>query len=672
MIKSLPLFCVAPLLFSTICLGGLASPTAEPQLQANDWTLAGPFGGTALAVAVDPHHPSTLLAGGMESLLFKSEDSGASWKLLNFPQRNLGEVTSILIDPKDSDHYLVGVLAVGDGALFESHDAGKTWKPNKDLSNIGVRALAVSASDPSIMAAGTLAGVQLSTDSGKSWKRISDPNNPEMQGITAIAIDPQNSNIIYAGTPHLPWRTLDGGKTWQSIRTGLIDDSDVFSIYVDPAAPVNVFASACSGIYASQSRGDEWHKLLGIPNSSRRTHVIRQDPQQPQTIYAGTTTGLYKSVNSGQSWRTMTDAQVNAIDFDPSRPARMYLATEYQGIARSDDGASSFTWLNNGFVDREISSMTASGSELVAIEPDGGETTAIFTSADAGSTWSPLSNVHGLAGVHLESIAGIPGSNHVLIAAAPHGVYKSIDGGRLWRPLPLRVIVEQRQIQRTVRNARSHTTTRRTVRTIVKIAEIHPAAIYGVYSTGAGSSALFFVATDLGLLKSSDNAERWVKVSLPLTASVSALYSDPASGMHLIAKTNLGLFESKDCGEHWSALQFPLPVSDVYAIAIPADSHSALLAATRIGLYTSQDGGLSWKAVSHLPVATFTSVLYPGTGAEAYAVEYGNLYQTKDGGASWSALPTAIPGLRIRHLWAAPAASTRLYAIATGLGILFR
>src|SRR3954453_6825721 len=113
---------------------------------SGDWTLAGPFGGTATSIAVDPSNPKVVLAGAMNSLLFKSSDAGANWELLSFPKRHLSELTSILIDPEDSNHYLVGVIAAEGGALFESRDCGKSWAVVKEISNFGVRALAYAPS----------------------------------------------------------------------------------------------------------------------------------------------------------------------------------------------------------------------------------------------------------------------------------------------------------------------------------------------------------------------------------------------------------------------------------------------------------------------------------------------------------------------------------------------
>jgi len=58
----------------------------------------------------------------------------------------------------------------------------------------------------------------------------------------------------------------------------MIDDSDVFSVIVDHDNPAVVFASACSGIYKSETGGNSFTKIQGIPFTARRTRVLKQDP----------------------------------------------------------------------------------------------------------------------------------------------------------------------------------------------------------------------------------------------------------------------------------------------------------------------------------------------------------------------------------------------------------
>ncbi len=652
----------------------------------NDWTIAGPFGGTARSVALDPQKPDVVLAGGMNSLVFRSHDAGQNWELLDFPKRNLAEITSILVDPADSSHYFVGMISAEDGGLFESHDEGSSWEPVKAISKFGVRALAASASKPSEFVAGTLEGVWWSENSGKSWKRISDKENLEMQGISAVAIDSKDPQVIYAGTNHLPWKTTDGGKNWESIHTGMIDDSDVFSIFVDPSNPSDILASACSGIYSSSTHGDAWKKLLGIPNTSRRTHVIREDPSGENVIYAGTTTGLFKSMNRGGSWKTLSDTQANYIVFDPSHPGRMYLALEYEGIGRSDNGAETIKLINHGFVDRSISSVTRSGDKLFALETQEGDTSGVFSSSDRGQTWTRSLDVRGLGGVHLKTIASMPSQPETLLAASPHHMFKSTDGGILWKPLPVRLIVppaapavpSKTASPRAVgarpsahAPARVHVT--KPVKPVAKTREVFPSEIDALYSMKKGEQDLVFAATDLGLLISADAGERWTPATISGSPAVSALYSAADSTGNLVARTAAGLFISKDYGEQWAELRFPLPSSDVNEIAISGGQSGAFLAATRLGLYSSPDCGANWyPSKSGIPASTVNSVLFTGSEGVAYAVEYGRLYKTTDAGAAWKQEPSAIPSSRIRRLWLPDLTSGRLYVITSDLGILFR
>jgi photosystem II stability/assembly factor-like uncharacterized protein len=671
-------------------LAAFAALTFAANDAATDWKIAGPFGGTATSVAVDPSNPNVVLAGARESLMFKSTDAGAHWNIVNFPKRHLSELTSILVDPADSNHYLVGIIAGDGGGMYDSHDAGQTWAAVKDVSHYGVRAITYAVSQPSRFLAGTQNGVMLSDDCGKTWTRISDPENHEMAQITAVAIDSKDPNIMYAGTSHLPWKSMDGGKTWTSIHTGMIDDSDVFSIYVDPLVPSNILASACSGIYASSDRGDLWHKLLGIPNTSRRTHVIRGDPSNASFIYAGTTTGLFKSANHGTAWKTLTNTQINWLALDPSKPERVYLALDYEGLAKSENGGETIAPINNGFVNRVISSMAVSGKKLIALETQEGETTGLFVSDDHGETWSQLKGIRTLSGVHLKTITGLPDEDRTLLAASPHQMYKSVDAGLTWKAFPIRLVQDPPPATESKPATPSRATsvksrsvrTRATVRTAKMLKPVKPkpiirevsvSEISGLYAVKTDGKNIFFAATDLGLLKSVDMAEHWTLAEIPGAAAVTALYGEPVHSGKLIARAANGLYVSKDAGNHWVPFSFPLPPSDINDIALGLDDNSPILAATRVGLYYSNDGGEKWsKNPTGLPASTVSSVTYSGPDKRAFAVEYGRLYQSKDSGVSWTEVPTVLPLARIRQLWKDDLTSPRLYGLTNDLGVLYR
>ncbi|HEX4231055.1 MAG TPA: YCF48-related protein [Bryobacteraceae bacterium] len=649
-----------------------ATTPTRPEMPKADWHISGPFGGSATAIAIDPAHPNIILAGARNSLLYKSDDAGATWRMLPLPPRTFGEITSILIDAADSRHYLVGMISTFRPGVFESPDGGNTWVENKDVYDIGVRALAASASDPEIFAAGTLKGVMLSKDSGKTWSRISDPANLEMQGVTAVAIDPKDPNIIYAGTTHLPWRTSDGGKTWSSIHSGMIDDSDVFSIYIDPNTPKDVFASACSGIYCTFNRGEKWWKLMGIPNTSRRTHVVREDPIDRNILYAGTTLGLFKTINHGASWKTLLSGQVNSIAFDPTQSKTMYFAIEDDGIGKSFDSGQTIQLINHGFVSRTINSVTLAGSMLYAADALDGETTGLFSSADRGETWQKLPASRGLEGVHMHTIVGVPGEGRILLGATSRQLYKSIDAGASWQPEPIRLesAVHSRSAYPKGRSSGKF----RSIKPVASTREVLASDITALYATKSGTKNLLFATTDLGLLRSGDLGEHWTLANLSGDTAVNALYLSAIPDGRLVLRANGSLYLSKDFGDHWTSLFFPQSTSHVRDVAVPWDHSQPLLVATDSGLFSSVDNGHSWLPVSGgLPPSTVNSVIYsPANGSCIYAIEFGQLYRSTDSGSSWARLPTAFPSLHVRQLWIPDKTADRLYGMTNDLGILFR
>lgn len=625
--------------------------------------MAGPFGGSATAVAIDAKHPDVLLAGARQSLLYKSENSGTSWNMLPFPKRSFGEVGAILIDPLSSDHYLVGLVGTNDAGLFESVNAGASWKAVPSLSGFSIRALAASLSDPSRFVAGTTQGVYLSTDSGRNWTRISDPANLEMLGITAVAIDPKDPNVIYAGTAHLPWKTNDGGKTWQSIHSGMIDDSDVFSIYIDPRSPQQVYASACSGIYNSANGGEMWRKMMGIPNTHRRTHVISQDPEQPNTIYAGTTLGLFKSIDHGGTWRQVNEQQVNSLAFDPERPSDMYLALENDGLWKSGDRGKTMGPLNSGFVARRLTAVTVSGKRLIAIQTQDGNTTGIFVSEDEGTTWTKV-RTQGLDGVHLSSITGVPGVSGLLFASNPRQVYKSLDGGANWKPVALTAVKTGPGVSHTGKTARksaaAHT--------------VSPNEFRSLAAISSGTQAVVLAATNRGLLRSGDKGNTWTVAQTGYAENFDEIYTSPISDGRLVARSPVGVYFSNDFGENWSRIPFPFPPAQLTDFAVPpAGTSLPMLAATDHGLYHSADLGQTWYPVtSGLSASTVKSVIYTPQDFIAYAVLYGQLYQSKNGGATWNAVPSSFHSLSIRRLWQPAELPDRLFAVTNDIGILFR
>jgi photosystem II stability/assembly factor-like uncharacterized protein len=619
------------------------------------WRLAGPFGGSARTLAIDPHNRSTLLVGARDSLLLRSDNAGEFWRLLPFPRGAPGVFNSLIIDPTGSGHFYAGLDAgdSDDSGVYESKDGGEQWRALPGIRGRRIESLAMSPSDSRVLSAGTSQGVYLSADGGESWQRISRENDPEMHDITALAFDPADSKIIYAGTPHLPWKTVDGGASWRSIHDGLIDDSDIFSIHVNPNRPESVFASACSGIYRSDNAGDSWRKLIGIPGTHRRTHILAQDPRASETIYAGTTLGLFKSADDGRTWRHLTFEQVNGMVFDPDDPRTLYLATEHAGVLKSTDSGETVHSVNVGFANHNLTQITGDSQRLYASSAYEGLYGGVFVSNDGGLHWTLQANEHALLGRNLNSLAAAPLPGGGLFAAAEDAVLRSTDGGKTWVPLA----------------AQPRLATTPAVRQTERI------RIYTLQTVQADKLVLL-AGTQTGLFRSLNGGASWTGVRDAALAGVPVLsiYMPPRGTARIAARTTGGLFISDDVGLTWRPAPLPDSTYYLYDLALPADPDGPILAATSRGILQSMDNGSHWKLITEdIPAATVDSVrFHPVRTLEAFLVQYGKIYQSLDGGSSWKLFPSdGLEQSSVRMLWFARDLPARIFALSAARGALF-
>lgn len=643
---------------ASLRLIGLALAATLPILAG--WRLAGPYGGSARAIAIDAQNGNTLLAGARDSLLFRSDDAGASWRLLPFAPGTPGTIDALLIDPNSSGHFYAGLDAgdSGDSGVYESRDGGEHWQALAGIRGSRIESLAFAPSDPRVLAAGTSKGVYISSDGGAGWQRISAENNPEMRDITALAFDPVNSSTIYAGTPHLPWKTLDSGAHWQPIATGLIDDSDIFSIRVDPKRPELVFASACSGIYRSENGGELWTKLRGIPGTHRRTHVIAQDPRDAETIFAGTTLGLFKSPDGGRSWLHLSTEQVNWMVFDPQDARTLYLASEFAGILKSRDSGQTFAAMNRGFANHSLTQITGSGTQLYASSIYEGRHGGVFRSVDGGLDWTLCADEEALAGRNLTSLVAVPSRKDaatrpdLLFAASADDVLKSVDGGKTWSRLAIQP----------------------------KASAGHPPQHFGrirIQSLQVVQldKLVLFAGTQSGLFRSSDAGSSWERLNTAGIAGVPvlAIYAPPRGDSRLAVRTAGGLFLSEDGGRTWRLAALPGSDYYLYDLALPMDRDQPILAATSRGLLESVDSGANWKLITAgVPAGTINSVRFnPARSGEAYLIQYGKVYQSLDGGASWQLFPSeGLENASVHTLWLSADIPGRMVALSAARGAL--
>lgn len=476
-----------------------------------DWEPIGPFGGSVAVVAVDPHRAGAVVAAAANSLLFRSADGGETWTALPFPAETRAVLHAFAIHPAEAGVYLAGLAGESPRytGLFRSGDAGATWRRLEGLGAIEVWSLAFWPGDARVIAAGTRDGVFLTRDDGATWNRISEAGNRELQPVVSLAFDPRDSGVLYAGTPHLPWKTADGGKTWRSIRAGMLDDSDVFSIQVDPVRPDRVFASACSGMYRSVNGGLRWTKLTGARGASYRTYFIAQMPGRASTLFAGTTYGLVQSLDGGTRWRKIGTQAARSIAFDPAQPGRFFVATDDAGVLRSDDGGVTLKAVNEGLCNRYLASMAAGNGGLVASATNGAYR------LDAGGRWERIAGKAEAARV----LAPVPGAPESVYSASRKEVMFSPDAGKTWK---------------TAGTIPGNT------------------AIYGL---AALDGRALLAATSAGLMRSEDSGATWAPVPGILENSrISALVRHSGKAGTLFAARYGVIYASGDGGNSWARI----------------------------------------------------------------------------------------------------------------------
>ena len=620
-----------------------------PVVALSEWAPIGPDGGSAHVLAIDPHNPNHLLAGSRNLLLYRSEDAGNSWRAVPSPIPYQAALNVALIAPNDSRTFYVGVSATNartqaeNGAgVYKSVDAGKTWVRIPSIAGMSVYSLAIADQDPQLMVAGTNRGVWRSTDAGETWAEISPASNYELQGVMSIAIDPKNAQVIYAGTPHLPWKTADGGKSWHSIHTGMIDDSDVFSIRIDRRSPEHVYASACSGIYGSTSGGAQWTKLQGIPSTNRRTHVIAQDPKHASTLYAATTLGLWKSTTSGAAWRkTSMGDSINALVLDPA--GTMYVAVDQRGILKSTDGGESFVEINQGYMNRTITTMQMAGGRGSAMlyvstvydGPSGG----LFRSEDASGKWELLANEVALHGRNLTSFAALAGSTQ-LVGASYDGFLRSNDDGHTWTEMASRKEADLPARTQPKGKAASPQPAPRVIAKMDAAPPVFPSPKVHIYSlkASAGTHPYLVAATSAGLF-SSVNGDDWelVRIIPKYNLPVTAIFVASGDSGGLAALTPAGLYISHDRGQSWLSAFIPDRPDVISELSFDATDPNLVVAATSFGIYQSADGGKTWTyRRGGMPQGEVTSVVFhPSHHAEVYALHFGWVYQSLDAGKTW-------------------------------------
>ena len=194
-------------------------------------------------IAVHPETPSTIYLGTSGGL-YISVDNGEHWKWSRngFPPIEpyswSAPISSLAIDPTNPKIIFAGVGDTnhhlhGQGTIYKSEDSGGHWSIiNTGSSNLNSKAIIYSIlihpQESDVVFVSTNYGVYKSMDGGVNW----EPNNNGLPHTNTrrIIMDPTDPMILYLtinSPPNKsPWqggvyKSIDGGNSWQSKTSGL-------------------------------------------------------------------------------------------------------------------------------------------------------------------------------------------------------------------------------------------------------------------------------------------------------------------------------------------------------------------------------------------------------------------------------------------------------------------
>jgi photosystem II stability/assembly factor-like uncharacterized protein len=175
----------------------------------------------------------TLYVAGFGRGVFQSTDGGEHWALKNTGIEGAQPFAWRLAHDSKGALYLVVARRSddgssgnpGDGALYRSTDSAEHWTRVPLPAGLnGPNGIAIDPRDPkrlylaawgrSTREGAADGGIYLSTDAGKSWRRVLS----EDQHIYDVTIDPHDPRVLYAsGFEQAAWRSSDRGLTWKKL-----------------------------------------------------------------------------------------------------------------------------------------------------------------------------------------------------------------------------------------------------------------------------------------------------------------------------------------------------------------------------------------------------------------------------------------------------------------------
>ncbi|MGE5351940.1 MAG: T9SS type A sorting domain-containing protein [Acidobacteriota bacterium] len=464
----------------------------------------------------------------------------------------------------------------------------------------GVNSLTVSG--PNIIAAvGEGQGVFLSSDNGKSWRKIKS-GFPEYNNVSLVVAI---GSKTFAGTGDGLYISSDYGINWKHLNSGPAYARAIVSL------PERLIVSGDNGLFYSADGGENWLELPMIPGAKSAPYAFAVIDS---IILAGTddhpeNSGIYFSADGGFSWAPVKNGPSSKMVTSFALSDSNIFAGTGSGVFLSTDKGASWKNASTGLTNSHVISLAVNGNHIFAGTMDG-----VFLSTDNGLSWIRAgSGIPDYSEVKAFAVNGadvFTGTNY-LPGIDGGGVYLSTDNGANWR---------------TSNNGLTNTT---------------------ITSLAANGSNIF-AGTSTGLFGSGDQGKSWEALKNGLGNNI--INSIAVSGAYILAATDSnGVYRSNDNGASWKKANNGLTSTTVVSLFVNGTNIFAG-AKNGIGVFRSTNDGESWVQVNNgLPSLWITS--FAANDKYIFAGDYsGVVFRSSDSGENWTLVKNGLTYRRLSSL----------------------
>ena len=258
-------------------------------------------GSEVWSLIIHPDNPDVMFAGYDPCSIARSEDGGATWKMMDTSQVVYPHITTYMqptgkrvigmaIDPVNTKEMYAAIEV---GGLLASSDGGESWisvidGPYIKNNTLDLHHVQVSAAAPGTVHIATQTAMFRSRDKGVRWEHVQvEEMFPGGSYCRDLLVAPDDPKTIYlaagAGGGAAPadtvqegalFRSRDVGETWDRLDLGETVPGRMMQIAIDRAAPDHIYCASYSGeVYSSSDGGSNWSRSNLPAESSRYLHI---------------------------------------------------------------------------------------------------------------------------------------------------------------------------------------------------------------------------------------------------------------------------------------------------------------------------------------------------------------------------------------------------------------